>query len=107
MPSTDLVIPASVRKIGREAFVSAQGINDGVTILSTNLIKGMGDPPLGTNLFGGAPSTATRGSTITTIKLPRDVYNSYLNTSSTPRSDLDDIFGSEVNAYQDLAGNTL
>ena len=107
MPSTDLVIPASVRKIGREAFVSAQGINDGVTILSTNLIKGMGDPPLGTNLFGGAPSTATRGSTITTIKLPRDVYESYLNTSGTPRSDLDAIFGSEVTAYQDLEGNTL
>ena len=106
MPSTDLVIPASVRKIGNEAFRSASGIT-GVTIRSTNLTKDATDPRLGTNLFGesspGGGASSTRLSTITTIKLPLAVYNSYTATERTA------IFGSEIttspNGYQDLAGN--
>ena len=105
MPSTDLVIPASVRKIGNGAFRSAYDIRS-VTIRSTNLTKDAAAPRLGTNLFGRTSDT-TRESTITTIKLPRAVYESYLNTSGTPRSELDAIFGSEVTDYQDLNGNTL
>ena len=112
MPPSPLVIPGSVRKIDNEAFRSASGIT-GVTIRSTNLTKDATDPRLGTNLFGesspGGGGAGTRLSTITTIKLPLAVYNSYLNTSSTPRSDLDAIFGSEItttpNGYQDLEGN--
>ena len=111
VPPSPLVIPASVRKIGNEAFRSVSGIN-GVTIRSTNLTKDTTDPRLGTNLFGEsspASGASTRRSTITTIKLPAAVYRSYLNTSSTPRSDLDAIFGSEItttpNGYQTLAGN--
>ena len=100
-----LVIPGSVRKIGNGAFRSASGIND-VTIRSTNLTKDAAAPRLGTNLFGesapGGTGAGTRLSTITTIKLPFEVYNSYL------RSDLDAIFGSEItttpNGYQNLEG---
>ena len=112
VPPSPLVIPGSVRKIGNEAFRSASGIN-GVTIRSTNLTKDAADPRLGRNLFGestpASGGAGTRLSTITTIKLPLAVYNSYLNTSSTPRSDLDAIFGSEItttpNGYEDLEGN--
>ena len=108
MPPSPLVIPGSVRKIGNEAFRSADGIND-VTIRSTNLTKDPANPRLGTNLFGeSAPASGastTRESTITTIKLPLEVYRSYLNTSATPRSELDAIFGSEITSYQDLNGN--
>ena len=112
MPPSPLVIPASVRKIGNKAFRSASGIN-GVTIRSTNLTKDAADPRLGTNLFGestpASGASTTRESTITTIKLPLEVYRSYLNTSATPRSELDAIFGSEItkepNGYQDLEGN--
>ena len=112
VPPSPLVIPGSVRKIGSEAFRSASGIND-VTIRSTNLTKDATDPRLGTNLFGestpASGGAGTRLSSITTIKLPLAVYNSYLNTSSTPRSDLDAIFGSEItttpNGYQNLEGN--
>ena len=106
MPAADLVIPENVSSIGEKAFASFAGINDGVTIRSANLAKVGTSSPLGNNLFGVPGSGAEpRSSTITTIKLPFEVYNSYLNTSSTPRSDLDAIFGSEVTAYQDLAGN--
>ena len=111
VPPSPLVIPGSVRKVGNEAFRSASGIT-GVTIRSTNLTKDTAAPRLGTNLFGEsspASGTSTRLSTITTIRLPAAVYTSYLNTSSTPRSDLDAIFGSEItttpNGYQDLEGN--
>ena len=104
MPPSPLVIPEGVQKIGNEAFEGASGIT-GVTIRSTNLNKDATDPPLGLNLFGRA---SNRESTITTIKLPLAVYCSYLNTSGTPRSDLDAIFGSEIttspNGYQDLEG---
>ena len=96
MPPSPLVIPASVRKIGSGAFRSVSGIN-GVTIRSTNLTKDAADPPLGNNLFGGG--AGTRLSTITTIKLPLAVYNSYTRAERTA------IFGSEVTAYQDLEGN--
>ena len=110
MPSADLVIPGNVSSISEKAFVSFNGINDGVTIRSAKLAKVGTTSPLGNNLFGGDPSTTEpRLSTITTIKLPAAVYNSYLNTSSTPRSDLDAIFGSEIttspNGYQTLEGN--
>ena len=105
-PAADLVIPRNVSSIGERAFSAFEGINDGVTIRSANLAKVGTTSPLGDNLFS-VPGSGTdpRNSTITTIKLPAAVYNSYLNTSSTPRSDLDAIFGSEVTAYQDLAGN--
>ena len=112
MPPSPLVIPASVLKIGNEAFRSAAGIND-VTIRSTNLTKDAADPPLGRNLFGesspASGASTTRESTITTIKLPPDVYNSYFDASSTtPRAALDAIFGSEIttspNGYQNLDG---
>ena len=105
-PAADLVIPRNVSSIGERAFSAFKGINDGVTIRSANLAKVGTTSPLGDNLFS-VPGSGTdpRNSTITTIKLPAAVYNSYLNTSSTPRSDLDAIFGSEVTAYQDLAGN--
>ena len=109
-PATDLVIPRNVSSIGERAFSAFEGINDGVTIRSANLAKVGTTSPLGNNLFS-VPGSGTdpRRSTITTIKLPAAVYNSYLNTSSTPRSDLDAIFGSEIttspNGYQDLAGN--
>ena len=107
----DLVIPGNASSIGERAFQGFAGINDGVTILSTNLAKGPISSPLGNNLFGitgGGPSGLdSRSSTITTIKLPLEVYRSYLNTSVAPRSDLDAIFGSEIspNGYQDLEGN--
>ena len=111
VPPSPLAIPGSVRKVGNGAFRSASGIT-GVTIRSTNLTKDAADPRLGTNLFGEstpASGASTRLSTITTIKLPFEVYNSYINTSSTPRSDLDAIFGSEItttpNGYQNLEGN--
>ena len=97
MPPSPLVIPGSVRKIGNEAFRSAAGIND-VTIRSTNLTKDAADPRLGTNLFGRTSDT-TRESTITTIKLPFAVYDSYL------RSELDTIFGSEITSYQNPDGS--
>ena len=104
MPPSPLVIPEGVQKIGNEAFEGASGIT-GVTIRSTNLNKDATDPPLGTNLFGRA---SDRESTITTIELPLEVYRSYLNTSGTPRSELDAIFGSEIttspNGYQNLEG---
>ena len=107
MPAADLVIPGNVSSIGEKAFVSFAGINDGVTIRSAKLAKVGANFPLGNDLFGSSASSAVeqRASTITTIKLPFAVYNSYLNTSSTPRSDLDAIFGNEVTTYQDLAGN--
>ena len=110
MPAADLVIPGNVSSIGERAFVSFDGINDGVTIRSAKLAKVGTNSPLGNNLFGsGTTGSEPRLSTITTIKLPLAVYNSYLNTSSTPRSDLDAIFGSEIttspNGYQDLEGN--
>ena len=110
MPAADLVIPGNVSSIGEQAFVSFDGINDGVTIRSAKLAKVGTTSPLGNNLFGsGTTGSQPRLSTITTIKLPASVYNSYLNTSSTPRSDLDAIFGSEIttspNGYQDLEGN--
>ena len=112
VPPPPLAIPGSVRKVGNGAFRSASGIT-GVTIRSTNLTKDAADPRLGTNLFGestpASGGAGTRLSTITTIKLPFEVYNSCLNTSSTPRSDLDAIFGSEItttpNGYEDLEGN--
>ena len=108
MPAADLVIPGNVSSIGEKAFSAFDGINDGVTIRSAKLAKVGTNSPLGNNLFGGV-GTTPRLSTITTIKLPLAVYNSYLNTSSTPRSDLDAIFGSEItttpNGYQDLEGN--
>ena len=104
----DLVIPGSVSSIGERAFSAFAGINDGVTIRSENLEKVGTNSPLGRNLFSVPGSGIDpRESSITTIKLPRTVYESYLNTSGTPRSDLDRIFGSEVTAYQDLAGNSL
>ena len=109
MPSANLVIPGSVRKIGNEAFLSVAGIT-GVTIRSTHLTKDATDPRLGTNLFGEstpASGSSTRASTITTIKLPVSVYTSYLNPGGSLRSALDAIFGSEVTTYQDLEGNTL
>ena len=108
MPSADLVIPRNVSSIGERAFSAFAGINDGVTIRSVKLEKVGANSPLGNNLFS-VPGSGTdpRNSTITTIKLPATVYNSYLNTSSSPRSDLDAIFGSEVTTYQDLEGNTL
>ena len=107
-PAGDLVIPRNVSSIGERAFSAFEGINDGVTIRSANLAKVGTNSPLGNNLFS-IPGSGTdpRRSTITTIKLPAAVYNSYLNTSSSPRSDLDAIFGSEVTTYQDLEGNTL
>ena len=107
-PAADLVIPRNVSSIGERAFSAFKGINDGVTIRSANLAKVGTNSPLGNNLFS-IPGSGTdpRLSTITTIKLPATVYNSYLNTSSSPRSDLDAIFGSEVTTYQDLEGNTL
>ena len=107
-PAGDLVIPANVSSIGERAFSAFAGINDGVTIRSVKLEKVGANSPLGNNLFS-VPGSGTdpRKSTITTIKLPAAVYNSYLNTSSSPRSDLDAIFGSEVTTYQDLEGNTL
>ena len=106
VPPSPLVIPASVRKIGNEAFRSASGIT-GVTIRSTNLTKDATDPRLGTNLFGesspGGGGASTRLSTITTIKLPAAVYTTYT------RAELTAIFGNEItttpNGYQDLAGN--
>ena len=105
MPSADLVIPGSVRKIDNGAFRSVAGIT-GVTIRSTHLTKDATDPRLGTNLFGEstpASGTSTRLSTITTIKLPAAVYTTYT------RAELTAIFGSEItttpNGYQDLEGN--
>ena len=105
VPPSPLVIPGSVRKIGNEAFRSASGIT-GVTIRSTNLTKDAAAPRLGTNLFGesspGGGGAGTRLSTITTIKLPFTVYNSYSSAERTA------IFGSEItttpNGYQNLEG---
>ena len=110
MPSADLVIPPNVSSIGEKAFSAFDGINDGVTIRSAKLAKVGTNSPLGNNLFGVPGSgSEPRSSTITTIKLPLEVYNSYLNTSINPRSDLDAIFGSEItttpNGYQNLEGN--
>ena len=104
MPSADLVIPANVSSIGEKAFVSFDGINDGVTIRSAKLAKVGANSPLGNNLFGVPGSSAEpRSSTITTIKLPFTVYNSYSSAERTA------IFGSEItttpNGYQTLAGN--
>ena len=100
MPAADLVIPGNVSSIGERAFSSFKGINDGVTIRSAKLAKVDSNSPLSNNLFGSSGSgTETRRSTITTIKLPLAVYNSY---SSAERRL---IFGSEVTAYQDLEGN--
>ena len=100
MPAADLVIPGNVSSIGEQAFVSFAGINDGVTIRSAKLEKVGANSPLGNNLFSVPGSGSDpRNSTITTIKLPAAVYNSYTATERTA------IFGSEVTAYQDLAGN--
>ena len=100
MPSANLVIPANVSSIGERAFSAFEGINDGVTIRSVKLEKVGANSPLGNNLFGSAGSgTDPRLSSITTIKLPAAVYTSYNSTERTA------IFGSEVTAYQDLAGN--
>ena len=99
-PAADLVIPANVSSIGERAFSAFAGINDGVTIRSVKLEKVGANSPLGNNLFGNAGSGADpRLSTITTIKLPAAVYTSYSSAERTA------IFGSEVTAYQDLAGN--
>ena len=104
MPAADLVIPQNVSSIGEKAFSAFEGINDGVTIRSAKLAKPSSGAtttlPLGNNLFGTSTSSSeSRSSTITTIKLPLAVYNSYTATERTA------IFGSEVTAYQDLAGN--
>ena len=99
-PAADLVIPRNVSSIGERAFSAFQGINDGVTIRSANLAKVGATSPLGDNLFSLPGSdTDPRKSTITTIKLPAAVYTSYTTAERTA------IFGSEVTAYQDLAGN--
>ena len=99
-PDGDLVIPANVSSIGEQAFSAFEGINDGVTIRSAKLAKVGTNSPLGNNLFGRSGSgTDPRRSTITTIKLPAAIYNSYTATERTA------IFGSEVTAYQDLEGN--
>ena len=99
-PAADLVIPGNVSSIGELAFSAFAGINDGVTIRSAKLEKVGTNSPLGNNLFS-IPGSGTdpRRSTITTIKLPAAVYNSYSSAERTA------IFGSEVTAYQDLAGN--
>ena len=101
MPAADLVIPANVSSIGERAFVSLAGINDGVTIRSAKLAKVGSNSSLGNDLFGSSASSAVeqRASTITAIKLPLAVYNSYSSAELTA------IFGSEVTAYQDLEGN--
>ena len=100
MPAADLVIPGNVSSIGEKAFVSFNGINDGVAIRSAKLAKVETTSPLGRNLFGSSGSgSEPRLSTITTIKLPLAVYNSYSSAERTA------IFGSEVTAYQDLEGN--
>ena len=98
MPAAALVIPANVSIIGEGAFSAFRGINDDVTIRSAKLAKVGTNSPLGNDLFGGV-GTTPRLSTITTIKLPLAVYNSYSSAERTA------IFGSEVTAYQDLEGN--
>ena len=98
MPAAALVIPGNVLSIGERAFVSFDGINNGVAIRSAKLAKVGTNSPLGSNLFGGSGSEP-RANTITTIKLPLAVYNSYSSAERTA------IFGSEITAYQDLEGN--
>ena len=91
MPSSPLVIPASVRKIGDRAFSGLKGIST-VRIESAGLAKPAGAVkpfPLEPNIF--------QGTGITSVTLPVEVYSSY---SSAER---DEIFGTSV-IYSKLDG---
>ena len=86
--SGTLIIPAKVSKIGGQAFMRVTGIT-AVDIRSDRLAKPAGATanfPLGSNLFQGFLATA--GVSLTEIKLPQAVYDSYTAAERTA------IFGS-------------
>ena len=88
-PSGTLIIPAKVSNIGNQAFMQVNGITT-VDIRSNRLAKPTGATanfPLGNNLFQSVTS-------ITEIKLPQAVYDSYTKVQ------LQDIFGSTFTNYR-------